>query len=111
VIPRIARGASLLAVLLAGWLLLASTPAAGGLGGSPADDPAADGVAVVGPATERLPGPTALPRLTPWAAFVAAIAAVVLTGTIQRLRPARAAVHSRLLVGSRRGRAPPAFTS
>jgi hypothetical protein len=98
-------------VLLAGWLLLASTPAAGGLGGSPADDPATDGVAVVGPAAERLPGPVAIPRPTPWAALVAAIAAVVLTATVQRLQPARSPVHTRLFVGSRRGRAPPALTS
>jgi hypothetical protein len=108
-IPRIVRGASLLAVLLAGWLLLASTPAAGGNGGSPADDPATDGVAVVGPAAERLAAPTALPRPTPWAALAAVVATVVLIGTVHRLRPTRAPLHTSHLISALRGRAPPAF--
>ena len=108
---RSARWLPLLGVLLAGWLLLASTPAAGGAGGSPADDLAADAITAVGQAAERVPGPTALPRQTPWAAVAAAIAVVVLTATIERLRPARVPVRIRLLVGSAAGRAPPALTS
>lgn len=111
VIPRITRGAPLVAVVLAAWLLLASTPAAGGNGGSPADDPAADGVAAVGPAGERLTGPTALLRPTLYPALVAAVAAVVLTGTTHRVRLVHTPVHTRLLIGVRRGRAPPTLTA
>jgi hypothetical protein len=111
VIARVARGASVAGVLLVAWLLLASTPAAGGHGGALADDPAAEGTAVVGQATERLPGPTALARPSMYAALLGAVSALVVAGLSHALRIDGAPLRVRLLVGARLGRAPPTLAS